>query len=96
MLSLPSEITVHTAPAVERSLREQLLRELGDAVPSVDAGALSKFDSSALAVLLALQRACEKEGHALSISHAPSHLRTLAQLYGVGQLLWNDDVTGTA
>ena len=53
----------------------------------VDAAALQRFDSSALAVLLELRRQCLAAGKGLRVSGLPARLRDLAGLYGVGELL---------
>jgi len=53
----------------------------------LDAQALQEFDSSALAVLLELRRACLRLGKQLTIEGAPERLMHLASLYGVRALL---------
>jgi phospholipid transport system transporter-binding protein len=53
----------------------------------LDAQALQEFDSSALAVLLELRRACLRLGKQLTIEGAPVRLMHLASLYGVRALL---------
>lgn len=53
----------------------------------LDARALEEFDSSALAVLLELRRACLRLGKQLTIEGAPERLMHLATLYGVRALL---------
>ena len=53
----------------------------------LDAQALQEFDSSALAVLLELRRACLRLGKQLTIEGAPVRLMHLATLYGVRALL---------
>lgn len=55
----------------------------------VDAAALRHFDSSALAVLLALRRACTAAGKPMVVQGLPDGLRDLAVLYGVEGLLHN-------
>jgi phospholipid transport system transporter-binding protein len=54
---------------------------------SVDASALQQFDSSVLAVLLALRRALLAQGAVLVVHGLPTRLRELATLYGVAELL---------
>ncbi|AHI64284.1 lipid asymmetry maintenance protein MlaB [Burkholderia thailandensis] len=54
---------------------------------AVDCGALAQFDSSALAVLLAWQRAARARGVTLDIVNLPPKLASLAQAYGVDTLL---------
>lgn len=53
----------------------------------VDASALQQFDSSVLAVLLALRRALLAQGATLTVQGLPARLRALANLYGVADLL---------
>ena len=53
----------------------------------VDASALQRFDSSALAVLLGLRRALLAQGATLTVHGLPPRLRDLANLYGVAELL---------
>nr|WP_202123884.1 STAS domain-containing protein [Burkholderia pseudomallei] len=54
---------------------------------AVDCGALAHFDSSALAVLLAWQRAARARGVRLDIENLPPKLASLAQAYGIDTLL---------
>ena len=53
----------------------------------VDAGILSRFDSSALAVLLASRRQAQALGRAFYVRDLPPRLRQLAGLYGVAELI---------
>lgn len=53
----------------------------------VDAGSLSRFDSSALAVLLASRRQAQALGRAFYVRDLPPRLRQLAGLYGVAALI---------
>jgi phospholipid transport system transporter-binding protein len=52
-----------------------------------DAAALSRFDSSALAVLLDCRREALALGKTFSVTRLPARLRELATLYGVAELL---------
>ena len=49
----------------------------------LNAAALQRFDSSALAVLLALQRAALGRGCHLQVRDLPSQARQLARVYGI-------------
>lgn len=49
----------------------------------IDLARLGAFDSSAVAVLVALARRAAREGRALRFMSLPSGLRALATLYGV-------------
>jgi phospholipid transport system transporter-binding protein len=53
----------------------------------VDAAPLSSFDSSALAVLLAVRRECARAGKLFAVKGLPDRLRDLAALYGIEGLL---------
>ncbi len=53
----------------------------------VDLGAVTDIDSSAVAVLLAWLRMAEGAGITLSFTNAPAAVRSLADLYGVTELL---------
>ncbi|CAM2194623.1 STAS domain-containing protein [Paraburkholderia sp. A1RI_3L] len=63
------------------------LQRIAAGATVVDCTPLTQFDSSALAVLLAWQRAATKRGAALEIVNLPTGLASLAQVYGVDTLL---------
>jgi phospholipid transport system transporter-binding protein len=86
MLVLPAELTHDHAGACVRMLA-QALRSQPEPAVVADAGALAKFDSSALAVLLECRREALALGKSFSVSRMPARLRDLATLYGVAQLL---------
>ncbi|TDG04654.1 STAS domain-containing protein [Paraburkholderia guartelaensis] len=54
---------------------------------AVDCAALTQFDSSALAVLIAWQRAARERGAPLAVLNMPPALASLARAYGVDTLL---------
>ena len=71
----------------------QLIEEAQSFVASVsvvDLGEVTELDSSLLAVLIGWLREAKAQGRTLSLSRLPQDLRTLAQLYGVAQLLPQD------
>jgi phospholipid transport system transporter-binding protein len=86
MLVLPAELTHEQAPACCRMLAQAMR---ADAAPTVvaDAGALVRFDSSALAVLLDVRREALSLGKTFAVAHMPPRLRELASVYGVAELL---------
>jgi phospholipid transport system transporter-binding protein len=86
MLILPSEITHEQAAACCRMLA-QGMRSTAERAVVADVAALSKFDSSALAVLLECRREALALGKTFSVSRLPARLRELATLYGVAELL---------
>jgi phospholipid transport system transporter-binding protein len=85
-LVLPAQLTHEHAPASTRMLA-QGLRSAPEPAVVADAGALTQFDSSALAVLLECRREALALGKTFSVTRMPARLRELATLYGVAQLL---------
>jgi phospholipid transport system transporter-binding protein len=86
MLVLPAEITHEQASACARMLSQALGSET-DATVIADAVALTRFDSSALAVLLECRRGALAIGKSFAVAHMPARLRELATVYGVAGLL---------
>ncbi len=86
MLTFPAELTNVQATALLQRLGEQLTAETGAAL-TVDASAMERFDSSALAVLLQLRRQALALGKTFAVKGLPPRLRELAGLYGVAELL---------
>ena len=86
MLVLPEKLTHDDAPACMRMLKQGLAGQTGSATV-VDAGPLSRFDSSALAVLLECRREAGAAGRTFAVKGLPPRLRELATLYGVAGLL---------
>lgn len=85
--SLPATLTLAQARETALRLRAELERGPSGAAWEIDASALAEFDTSALAVLLELQRAARARGVGLGLSQPPEKLRRLASLYGVETLL---------
>ncbi|WP_296490543.1 STAS domain-containing protein [Rhodoferax sp.] len=86
MLRLPKSLLHDSATAT----LAEMLRALGDEPSSsvaVDASALERFDSTALAVLLELRRAALLAGKTLALKGMPQRLQNLAALYGIAELL---------
>lgn len=86
MLSLPATLTQDDASACLDQLTVGLQQEASAQVV-VDAALLRSFDSSALAVLLALRRECARAGKHFVVQGLPERLRDLAGLYGIQGLL---------
>jgi len=72
------------------TLLEQARAPLAEGVRSVDLGEVTELDSSLLALLLAWMREAKAHGGTLTFSRLPADLGTLAQLYGVAELLIPD------
>lgn len=84
--SLPPRLTLEDAvPALAR-LKQSLAGRTDSAV-ALDAGPLEVCDTSAVAVLLELQRGLQRQGRSLKVLNQPQRLRDLVKLYGMGELL---------
>ena len=86
MLVLPAEVTHGQANTCLDMLREAARASRQETV-LVDASALVRFDSSALAVLLECRRDALHGGRCFAVRGLAPRLRELAQLYGVAGLL---------
>lgn len=85
MLTLPATLTHDQALETARGLRAQVVSNSGGVV--IDASALTQFDSSALAVMLACRREATAVGKAFAVHGLPARLAQLAGLYGVAELI---------
>jgi phospholipid transport system transporter-binding protein len=63
------------------------LARIAAGATAVDCAPLTQFDSSALAVLIAWQRAARERGATLEVLNLPPKLASLAHAYGVDPLL---------
>ena len=86
MLVLPVDLTRNQANACLKMLLQGLQSEPGPVVV-VDATALNRFDSAALAVLLECRREALSEGKQFAVQGMPAGLAGMAGLYGVDALL---------
>jgi phospholipid transport system transporter-binding protein len=86
VLVLPGELTHAQAQACLRMLTQGLQQRRSDPVVA-DATALTHFDSSALAVLLACRREALLLGRDFGVRGLHPRLAGLAGLYGVASLL---------
>lgn len=86
MLTLPATVTIAEARDAMRALAQSAPRESG-AELTLDASALVRFDTSALAVLLECNRIARAGGKRFALVHAPARLVDLARLYGLAELL---------
>lgn len=94
MLTLPPELTHLAASDFSVGLNQAVLSQPDGVV--VDASALKKFDSSALAVLIECRRQALAAGKAFSVYGVPERLRHLANLYGVAELIPSSTDAGVA
>lgn len=88
MLLLPATLTAREARDTLRMLRQALKSESGDGAVVVDASRLQQLDSSALGVLLEIDRLAKAWGRAFAVRSPPPKLQALARLYGVDTLLF--------
>jgi phospholipid transport system transporter-binding protein len=86
VLQLPAELLHANAVAQSATLLDALRRQT-DTRWQLDASSLREFDSSALSVLLELQRQAAQAGQKLEITGATPKLKELAGLYGIAELL---------
>jgi len=87
-IALPAVLMQAQAQAVADDLAASLTAQLaqgGEAV--LDASALTQFDSSALAVILACRRAVLDKGAQLRVTGLPERAQALAKVYGLSALL---------
>ena len=85
VLVLPPQLTQAEAKACLHGLLLELPGQAAAVV--VDAGALLRFDSAALAVLLELRRQSLAISKTFAVAQMPTRLADLAALYGIGDLL---------
>ena len=90
MLVLPTELTHAQATACLRMLVQGLRSIPSQDNVVVDAAALNRFDSSALAVLLEFRRESLAIGKNFAVRGLPKRLTSLAALYGIESLLPSD------
>jgi phospholipid transport system transporter-binding protein len=86
MLVLPAELLQTTASQALLTLAPAL-ESASEAQVTVDASALTRFDSTALAVCLELRRTAARAGKSLVWQAMPARLLDLARLYGIADLL---------
>jgi phospholipid transport system transporter-binding protein len=86
LLTLPPDLRHSNASDCLAKLRAQI-RNSHDLEVEIQAGQLTDFDSSALAVLLGCRREAESLSKTLKFKQFPTKLRELALLYGVSELL---------
>lgn len=85
-LRLPSSLTHLNADACAREYLTVMRADTGP-VTLIDASELVQFDSSLLALLLTLVRNMKERNGVLQVSGLPDRAKSLAYVYGVGELL---------
>jgi phospholipid transport system transporter-binding protein len=82
-VAVPAEITLASADEALGALRAALAAAPGGL--ELDLAPLARFDSAAVAVLVALRR---EAGVPIALRNVPPNLRKLASLYGVESALF--------
>lgn len=83
MFSSPTNLTLAHASAA----RDAGIRAIRAGEREFDLAGVSAIDSSSVAVLLGWQRMAQSTGGALRFHHLPPALTSLAELYGVRELI---------
>ncbi len=81
--SLSGEVTVDNAGSLLRELQPRLAA----GVNTLDFSGVEKADSAALALVFSAMRHARQAGNTLSCTGLPDSFTTLAELYGVADLL---------
>ena len=68
-------------------LLEDTLAQVRAGVTTIDLGEVTELDSSLLAAALAWLREARRQNRPLELSNLPQGFTTIAQLYGVAELL---------
>ena len=90
MIRVEGERLYVTGPATlatAAQLLEAARAPLAGDVREIDLGEVTEVDSSLLAVLFAWMREAKERGRPLGFLRLPADLKSLAQLYGVAELL---------
>lgn len=82
-------LNVHNAKAV----LDDGLQAIARGQAEIDLSQVTAVDSTAVATLLAWARAARRMGKSLTFSHTPANLQSLADLYGVTELLYSSPGT---
>jgi phospholipid transport system transporter-binding protein len=80
---LQGALTVDNAAGLLVQLKPHLERGIG----TLDLSAVEQVDSAALALIFSSLRQSRAAGHELRLAGLPANIMTLAELYGVAELL---------
>ena len=83
LLRVSGALTIANAAALCEAGKQQL----GDGDLVIDLAAVTEVDSTALSVLFEWRRAAQQKNMRISFRALPASLRSLAELYGVTELL---------
>ena len=84
-MQLPADATLEHAAELAATLPAALAD--GSGVFSIDASALTAYDTSTIALLMQARRGAQAAGRGFTVTGAPAQLQQLAALYGVEGLL---------
>ena len=84
-MQLPANATLEHAAELAATLPAALTE--GSGVFSIDASALTDYDTSTIALLMQARRGAQAAGRGFAVTGAPAQLTQLAALYGVEELL---------
>jgi phospholipid transport system transporter-binding protein len=84
-MQLPADATLQKVAELAAALPAALAG--GSGTFTVDASALTGYDTSTIALLLQARRAAQAAGRGFQVTGAPQQLQQLAALYGVEELL---------
>ncbi|RVU47436.1 STAS domain-containing protein [Rubrivivax rivuli] len=84
-MQLPADATLTKVAELAAALPSAVSG--GSGTFTVDASALTAYDTATIALLMQARRAAQAAGRGFSVSGAPQQLQQLAALYGVEELL---------
>ena len=90
MIAVAAEVaSVNSAMTLDnaKSLLEEGVKLLGGPVTAFDLGAVTEVDSSGIAVVFGWLREAQRLGKSIRILNLPQNLSSLAEVYGVRELL---------
>ena len=91
MFTLGQTLTIEQLDQAKSTLQAGLLA-IAQGQKVFDLSTVSTCDSIAVAILIGWQRAAQEQGVALRFIAVPANLQSLAQLYGVADLLSMSDL----
>ncbi len=84
-MQLPADATLQKVAELAATLPAAVSG--GSGVFTVDASALTDYDTATIALLMQARRTAQAAGRGFSVQGAPAQLQQLAALYGVEELL---------
>ena len=84
-MQLPPDATLQTVAELAATLPAAMAD--GSGLFTVDASALTDYDTATIALLMQARRVAQAAGRGFCVQGAPAQLQELAALYGVEELL---------